>query len=202
MGRPAAARSGARRAEPKPLAPAPVVLSRRRQRVATASILIALSTGAVVDHARRFARGGGDWSRFDHRRSTVVAVTAADELTVRSAAGGPPEPVHLTGLSAPPPGGRGADDGRRFLSAAAGASVTLLLETPATRDAAGRLRAYAYAADGSCLNVEVVKAGWAKVDRRNPSPFDGLLRPAEADARKHGRGVWAGEAQPEAKTER
>ncbi len=177
---------------PAPLAPAPLVPSRTRRRAVVAGVVAALAVWAVADHARQFRRGGDDWGRYDHRRVTVVAVPAGDELDVRSG-DGPPEAVHLTGLLAPPRGGRGADDARRFLSAAAGPTVTLLLETPATRDAAGRVRAYAYAADGSCLNVDLVKAGWATVDRRSPGPFDGLLRPAEADARRHGRGVWSGD---------
>ena len=193
-GKPAAPR----RVRPKPLSPAPVVPSRARRRVIVAAVVGSLAIWAIADHVRQLRRGGDDWGRFNHRRVTVVDVPAGDELTVQSG-DGPAETVHLTGLLAPPAGGRGADDARRFLSAAAGGTVTLLLETPGTRDAAGRVRATAYAADGACLNVEAARAGWAKVDRRTSSPFDGLLRPAEADARKHGRGLWAGQEKSNGK---
>ena len=69
--------------------------------------------------------------------------------------------------------------------------MTLLLPVAGVRDADGRLAAYAYA-DGQCVNVQLVHAGLAYADRRTPGPLDGLIDPAEADARRHGRGLWAG----------
>ena len=71
----------------------------------------------------------------------------------------------------------------------AGQDVTLLLQSPQTRDASGRLLAFAFLGDQN-LSVEAVRQGMARADRREKSLFDGVIRPAEAEARKKMRGMW------------
>ncbi len=80
---------------------------------------------------------------------------------------------------------------KTFLTArTTNAEVTLLLKSPETRNSLGRLEAYAYI-DGSCLNGELVKAGMAFADRRQADVMSGMINPAEAEARKKKRGLWA-----------
>lgn len=189
MGSHRAKRSSTGATHKRPLAPAPAVPSRTRRRAVQIAAIAVAAAWAAVDHGRLNGEGGDDWARLDHRAVTVLDGSAGGELRVQPARGSPVA-VRLVGLYVP----AGAEpSARRFLAgrAAAGSRVTLLLDGPATRDAAGRVRAYAYAADGTCLNVELVRAGWAKADRREPTPFAGLIGPAEAEARKRKRGVWA-----------
>ncbi len=71
-----------------------------------------------------------------------------------------------------------------------GKRVILKLESPQTRDAEGRLLAYVYLDVSDCLNVDLVREGFARADRVNPYLMRALVERAEADARKHRRGIW------------
>ena len=148
--------------------------TRRRWWITAALLATAM---IAADHLRP----RDDWAGYNHRAATVAAVPAGDALQLDDGTR-----VHLLGICDPAPA---ATD---WLTARlAGRRVTLLLPPVGTRDAAGRLRAYAFDGAG-CLNVELVKAGLAYADRRGPDLLAGLTDPAEADARRHGRGLWAG----------
>ena len=142
--------------------------------------LVTATIGAAVVGDHLFERAADDWTRYDHRAVTVAAVTAGD--AVRLADG---TPVRLLGITDPAPAAT-PWLGRRV----SGRRVTLLLPAVGTRDPAGRLLAYAYADDGSCLNVSLVHDGLAYADRRGTDALAGLIDAAEADARRKGRGLW------------
>ena len=148
----------------------------RRRPAATAAAVVLL--GAVaVDHLRPH----DDRSRYNHRTLTVAAVPAGDTLQL-----GDGTRVRLLGLCDP------AAEAVAHLGGLVGRRVTLLLPPVGLRDGDGCLRAYAFADDGTCLNVALVKDGLAYADRRTPDAMAGLIDPAENDARRHGRGLWAG----------
>ena len=151
----------------------PALAHLRRHRVVVGTVAVAAVTIAV-DHARP----GDDWSRYDHRTVAVVAVPAGDTLQL-----GDGTRVRFIGVADPVPAAA------PWL--AAHPVVTLLLPAAGSRDADGCLRAYAF--DGeACLNVELVHAGLAYAERRSADVMGGLIDPAEADARRKGRGLWAG----------
>ena len=149
--------------------------SYRRPAVIVAALLLAASV--VADH--RFGRPSDDWGRYDHRTFDVSAATTdsirlADGTTVR-----------LLGVADPVPAAAGvlADLHR----------VTLLLPTVGVRDGDGRLAAYVYPAEGGeCVGVTLVRDGLAYADRRRSDPMSGLFDVAESEARRKGRGLWAG----------
>jgi endonuclease YncB( thermonuclease family) len=124
-----------------------------------------------------------DWSRFDHQNVKVIGIITGDSLKIESA-GGKTDILKLSGIA-------GLDTAKQWLAdEVMGREITLLFESPQTRDSAGRLRAFAFLGNQN-LNVELVKAGLAYADHREKTEMDGLIDPAESDARKKKRGLWA-----------
>jgi endonuclease YncB( thermonuclease family) len=148
------------------------------QRVVSFSIFALFAATVVLGHV------GDDWSRFDHRSFRVTAVQAGDRITIADA-NGRTETVQLPGIV--PIDSSAADWLKDRLT---GEEITLLLQSPQTRNADGSLRAFAFS-DNQNLSVEAVKAGLAYADRREKTEMDGLLDSAETDARKKKRGAWA-----------
>jgi hypothetical protein len=124
-----------------------------------------------------------DWEKFDHRTFHASGVTADASLMIQTGQS-KHERVSLSGIVP-------ADSASTWLAAhAQGREVTLMLESPQTRNADGQLRAFVFVGNVN-LNVELVKAGLAYADRRGKSIMDGLIDPAESDARKKKRGFWS-----------
>ena len=71
-----------------------------------------------------------------------------------------------------------------------GQQITLLLQSPQTRNADGSLRAFVFLKNQN-LSVELIKAGLAYADRREKTEMDSLIDTAESEARKKKRGAWA-----------
>ena len=150
--------------------------ARRSRRRVFAAVALGLAATVAVDHARH----GDGRAAYDHRTVTVGAVTAGDAIRLPDGTA-----VRLLGLCDPDPAAVPYLAGRL-----AGRPVTLLLPAVGWREADGRVGAYVY--DGpACVNVDLVRAGLARFDRRRPTVLAGLLGPAEADARRHRRG-WCG----------
>jgi endonuclease YncB( thermonuclease family) len=108
--------------------------------------------------------------------------------------------VGLVGVDAPAPGAPGGEEAkaalRRMLEETCpGCPVMLALEFERagerSRDGEGRLLAYVLAGKDVNMNVEMVRAGWA---RRTPSGgrYAAAFREAEEEARAARRGLWAG----------
>jgi endonuclease YncB( thermonuclease family) len=136
----------------------------------------------VADHL--YAGGGDDWARFDGREFVVQSVDANDTLTLASSAG-KLQVVHLLGVA--PLETQGISPAAKQL---AGKAITVKLDTTQTRDAGGRLLAYAFLNDRELINADLVRGGDAFADRREPYLLHGILDEAEADARKKRRGLW------------
>jgi micrococcal nuclease len=59
------------------------------------------------------------------------------------------------------------------------------------KDHYGRLLAYVYLGDGRCVNLEMVKAGWAYALYKKPNDrYVNLLLKAQRRAMKAGAGIW------------
>jgi endonuclease YncB( thermonuclease family) len=130
---------------------------------------------------------GDDWSKFNHR--SFITVKISDGLIVLNNAG----PVRPIGIYVPTGNEAGAAGATGWLARqVVGRPVDLMLVGPQTRDPDGALRARVYLDGSDDLALSAVKAGVVYVDRRERDPFRPALAAAESDARKHGRGLWAG----------
>jgi endonuclease YncB( thermonuclease family) len=151
----------------------------RLRRRLVGSAIFALLIASVV-----MARSGDDWAIYDHHSFHVIEAESGDSVRI-STENGSIESVKLLGIDA-----LDARSKEWLTHRALGANVTLLLQSPQTRDSSGRLLAFVFI-DHSDLSVELTKAGWAFADRRGKTAMDGLIQPAEAEARKKKLGMWA-----------
>jgi endonuclease YncB( thermonuclease family) len=149
----------------------------RRKRVKLTIVGILLASIAVASR-------GDDWARFDHKTVQVIDIIDGNSLRIQTPAGR--ETLRLLGID-------GTDAaGAWLVDHAKGRSVTLLLQSPQTRDETGRLRSFVFL-DNQNVAVELVKEGLAYADRREKTVMDGVIDPAEAEARKKKRGLWSGQ---------
>jgi endonuclease YncB( thermonuclease family) len=135
-------------------------------------------------HAGLFGLTGDDWSRYDHQAFRVSRIVSGDSIQITTRSGST-ETIKLLGTASP--------DARAVMwlkQQALNQDATLLLQSPQTRDAAGNLLAFVFV-DRANLSVELVTEGLAFADRREKTVMDGVIDPAEADARKKKRGMWA-----------
>ncbi len=163
--------------------------ARRRQRAGVFTIIALLLASVIATHAGLFGRCGDDWVQLDHRSFRVVAIDSGMSLRID----GPNdriETVQLLGITALPPAAQ-----RWLAEQVRDRRVTLLLQSPQTRDASGRLLAFVFLDDAN-LSVELTRAGLARADRTENSIMDGLIRPAESQARKKMLGIWSGHPRP------
>ena len=131
------------------------------------------------------------------QKGRVVGVHDADTITVRLSSGS--EKVRLVGIDSPElederpeyrTFGFAARDYAR--SRIDGATVTLEPDSrQADRDKFGRLLRYVILGDGTNLNEELVRKGYARVYDRFQFDLKGEFKQAEAEARSESRGLWA-----------
>ena len=151
-------------------------LGRRRLLIASTVIALILVTSIVGHRA-------DDWSRFDHQVFQVSGIAGNDLLRVTSSQS-ELVTIRLAGIV-------GTDYSGDWLQKhVVGQQVTLLLQTPQSRDDSDQLQAFAYLGDLN-INAGLVKEGLAYADRRVRTAMDGLIDPAESEARKKKRGLWA-----------
>ncbi len=168
----------------RPLKPKLTSVLRRRQLLRR--LVITLSSIAclliLLDHLGLFGYRGDDLANFASQRFHVDRVTESGNLVISSS--DRTSEVRLTGVL----GNAGLQS---FLAEmTVGKTVILMLDPLQTRDASGHLLAIVYLSNGDCLNVSVIRAGGARVDPKKKQSMLGVMRAAEADARKHFRGVW------------
>jgi endonuclease YncB( thermonuclease family) len=144
----------------------------------TFSILALFVASLVAAHAP------DDWAVFNHRSFGVTDVVSGDRILIQTGTG-KIEPVKLLGISP-----IDSSAAKWMKEQIAGQRVTLLLQSPQTRNADGSLSAFVFF-DNKNLSVELAKAGLAYADRREKTEMDSLIDTAEADARKKKRGAWA-----------
>jgi len=120
----------------------------------------------------------------------VINTPDGDMLTVRKSGRGQVK-IRLYGIDCPEKGQPYANDARRFAAGMVLRKAVTVKEL--TRDRGGHTVALVF--KGSrCLNEEIVKAGYAWIDRRRcqqRQPCSRWLR-LEADARKKKKGLWKG----------
>ena len=124
-----------------------------------------------------------DRRAYDGATGIVAEIVAGDRLTIEI--GGEIVTVRLLGVDAD-----GRDDCRAMAQGLVGESVTLVLVDVPTRDAAGVLLAYVYAAEG-LVNERLIAAGVAFCDRRCGHPYDLTFRRTEEQAAARRAGLWA-----------
>jgi len=136
-------------------------------------------------------------------RTAVVSVIDGD--TIRVAAGGDVVSVRYIGMDAPETGH--SDGTPEWLAAEATAANRRLVEGQdvylekdvSETDRYGRLLRYVFLADGTFVNAELVRLGYAEAKAYAPDVGrQPLLEQMERQAREAGRGLWgpAPTAQP------
>ena len=153
----------------------------------TASLLLGgFALAVFLDHLGCFGYRGDDRAHFDQKRFTIESITDRATLVLDDA---PHTEVTLLGVRVPAPGESGASAAKAYLQhAVVDKQVILKLDPLQTRDE-GRLRAYVYSNESEVLNVLVVKDGIAYADTAKHA-LRASVEAAEADARRHHRGVW------------
>ena len=120
----------------------------------------------------------------------MAAALDDGSILVRLADGSTQQIVRLLGVQTPPH--------IDLQSRLAGKTVTLLLDSPQTRDNQRRLLGYVFSSDRDNLNVDLVRDGLAYADRQQDCQLEPEIRAAQTEARKKGRGLWARSEKPPA----
>jgi len=147
---------------------------RRRIRIAWAVILGSAALVRIADWDN--GRDVDDWQTFNHRAFVVASATDDGSILVRSVDGSTQQIIRLLGVTTAPH----IDLRTRLI----GKPVTLLLDSPQTRDAQRRLLAYVFTSETDNLNVQLVRDGLAYADRQQDCLFEQEIRAAQSDARK------------------
>jgi hypothetical protein len=137
----------------------------------------------VFDHRGHFGYRGDDHAHFDGRTFRVAGVTEEGALLLDDSRG---TVVAFVGVA--PAAGLKTYMNQRV----AGREITLKLEPLQTRDDHGRLIASIYLEDSDCLNVDAVREGLASADSTTKWTLRAMTEGAQADAQRHGRGLWKG----------
>ena len=168
----------------RPFKPNLATFLRRRQLLRRLAITLSFIACLliVLDHLGLFGYRGNDWVNFDAQRFHVDRVTVDGNLIISSS--DRTAKVQLIGVL----GNAGLQS---FLAEmTVGKTVILMLDPLQTREASGPLLAIVYLSNGDCLNVNVIRAGGARLDSKKKQSMRGVMQAAEADARKHSRGIW------------
>ncbi|MDP9172615.1 MAG: thermonuclease family protein [Planctomycetota bacterium] len=165
---------------------------RRRARATRIVKLIFVGIAASVFYNHLLLSWGhqtDDWSTYNGHLIEFVSAPDGESIEVRPAGVKQTCTVRLMGVARlDEDWDAGAQ--RELSSMLGGEHVVLHLEPTQTRDAQGRLIAYAYAEDGRAIAVELVRQGLALADRRMPYAFHGAVEQAESEARKKKLGLW------------
>jgi Staphylococcal nuclease homologue len=149
---------------------------RRRRRIRIAWGLVLGSAALVRIADWDYGRDVDDWQTFNHRTFVVASATDDGSILVRSVDGSTQQIVRLLGMTM----ASQIDLQTRLI----GRSVTLLLDSPQTRDAQRHLLAYVFTSETDNLNVELVRDGLAYADRQQDCLFEQEIRAAQSDAKR------------------
>jgi endonuclease YncB( thermonuclease family) len=127
--------------------------------------------------------------------AVVTRVVDGDTIWVRPQLGGEQQRVRLLEIDAPETGGGPECYGAQATAFAtahlAVGSIVYLTADREDTDQFGRMLRYVWTADGTFFNEEAVRQGYARAVLFEPNDrFIGLIRDAEAEARRAGRGLW------------
>ncbi len=150
-------------------------------------LAVAMALLAVVLAARSLGESTqSDHARFHRQHFRVTEVVAGDALRLTRKGDEAAFTVRLVGVDA-----HGLTAARAAAADVLGdGQVLLYLENVPTRNHAGELIAYVYAADGTLLNQRLIEEGAAFADRRWDYSFLRTFLQAEEQARTRGRGLW------------
>ncbi|MGA3068033.1 MAG: thermonuclease family protein [Tepidisphaeraceae bacterium] len=167
--------------------PIPTAIRNRKRIIWTLRALFAaLIASSLIDIANS---PGDDWSTYDHHQFTCIAALDAQTITVQQNPSTPPTPVHLLGIAGCTP--HWDAQAQHQLARYINQKLTLKLDPTQTRDAAGRLLAYAFPDDQTTINAELVRQGLALAYRPQPSLLLSTIEQAEREARTKRRGLWS-----------
>ena len=173
-----------------------MALRQRRNRGVWVAVALVLLVGTMLwSHYRTQP----DPSQWDGRTATVQRVVDGDTIVVDVPGGH--ETVRLIGVDAPEIAHKGAvgspidsyfgPEAKRYLTdALAGRTITLKFDGTEKRDRYQRLLGYVYLNDTDCVNVMLVRDGYAYVDRRFKNMLQATLDQSETQARTRGVGLW------------
>lgn len=163
-----------------------------RLRVLLLALLVAVVYAGIVSHHRHM-----DYA--SDLNGTEVAVDQAlqgDLILVRTPAG-KLERVRLKGIDAPdrgsgdrPPAPFSWESKKYLHDRIDRRRVVLQFEGTERRDPEGNLLAYVYLSDNDCINLALVRYGYAYVDRRQSGFLHSRLGQAEGQARRDEAGLW------------
>jgi micrococcal nuclease len=167
----------------------------RRVVILRAMLSVLLAAALVTMAPARLATPDGGAPRLDEK-VRVVSVHDGDTITV--SLGGRSEKVRLVGIQAPelqderPEYREAAEAARDFArSALKGKTVTLEVDPrQGDRDRYERLLRYVVLPDGTNLNEELVRKGYAKVYDRFAFTLKQQFKRSEAEAKRQRLGVW------------
>lgn len=178
----------------------------RRWRKSVVGVLTAIVVAALLLLADRFGlvnrsdAYGPDWQRYEQKSFAVVHVVDGDTLDVDHPDGKKDRTrIRLWGIDTPEmnfgkpqlgPQPYAAEATAMAKTLADGQTVRLELEASEIRDRYGRLLAYIWLPDGSCLNEELVRAGLARADRRFAHPRMQQYIALEQEAKREHLGMW------------
>jgi len=166
---------------------------RRWVRRALFGLTAVLVASVLVGRTGLLGRAGDDWTAFDRKAFDVSDVTDGDTLVVSTDGGASKTRVRLVGVDAPDEGAYWFSEAKQHVaSQALGKRVFLRLEPTQTRASDGSLLAYVYLTEKDNLNLLLVRDGHAYADRRTSHSFQSVFDQEEGEARRKGRGLWAG----------
>ena len=146
---------------------------RRWLRRSSPLVVLLLLASSLLDHAGLFGYPGNDWRHFDRKTVTVRQVIDDETLDCGTVT------VRLLGVYA------NEERATTFSeSSLEGKQVTLRLDVPQTRDAAGELLAYVYLSPSDCWNVDLVREGSGYADRQSNCSMIPELIAAETARRR------------------
>jgi micrococcal nuclease len=166
-------------------------------RVRTTAVVVAFTALTSVAFTIRSPAAGAPQAQLPPEESgTVVRVIDGDTLDVDLAGGR--ERVRLLGVNTPERGSHErpaeyfARESTAYVRRVADHRRVVLRGDPGheNRDAYGRLLRYVYLPDGLCLNVELLRQGYARALTRYPFTRSKEFRRYEREARDTRRGLW------------
>jgi len=131
----------------------------------------------------------------DGEHGVVIRISDGDTLHVKTGEGR--KLVRLIGVDAPEIDGphrraeAGGIEAKEFVrSIAEGREARIVTDPQNDNDPHGRVLGYIYLNDGTFLNLEIIRAGHARVYRKFRFRERDHMIEAEREARKAGRGMW------------
>lgn len=125
----------------------------------------------------------------DPTRVPVLSITDGD--TIRVMLGGVDEPLRLIGIDSPEVGDACFDEATEAMTALVSGKTVRVDIDETDRDTFDRLLRYVFLTDGTFVNAEMVRMGWASAPESPPdNAFSGELSRVEDEAQAANRGIW------------